>query len=265
MELRVGDPNGYQKLIFLRRESGKEQWKKPGGMLDPKIPENLPRNGWKVHDLEALKLWSHVNVPDVICEIGPQKNHDLEIIRMWLSLHPIYQRALYSGGLPFHAALIERNGRGVLLAGQGGAGKSTCCRRLPLSWHALCDDETLIVRDDHKRYSVHPFPTWSTHLRQSSEQTWNVQQHLPLAAIFFLEKSEKDEVMHLGQARAAANINQSAIQAYRGNWSNMDSEENRYFRIKLFENACELAKSIPAFRLRASLKGRFWKKMEKVL
>jgi hypothetical protein len=36
-------------------------------------------------------------------------------------------------------------------------------------------------------------------------------------------------------------------------------------KTKLFENATELAKAVPAFRLQVSLEGRFWEEMEKVL
>jgi hypothetical protein len=33
----------------------------------------------------------------------------------------------------------------------------------------------------------------------------------------------------------------------------------------LFNNACELAKAVPAYILRVSLEGRFWEEMEKVI
>jgi hypothetical protein len=47
-----------------------------------------------------------------------------------------------------HAACIERNGRGVLLCGDSGAGKSSlayaCARR---GWTYVCDDASFLVRD----------------------------------------------------------------------------------------------------------------------
>jgi SynChlorMet cassette protein ScmC len=184
---------------------------------------------------------------------------------MRLSLYPIYERALNSGGLPFHAGVVERDGKGVLLAAPKNIGKSTCCRRIPRPWNALCDEETLIVQDAQRQYLAHPFPTWSDYLTRGSNRTWNVQRYIPLAAIFFLEQAEADKVIPLGQGEAAALMNQSAMQVCVRNWMNLDGEKMRAFRKKLFDNACELTWAIPIFKLRVSLTGRFWEEMEKVL
>jgi hypothetical protein len=45
----------------------------------------------------------------------------------------------------------------------------------------------------------------------------------------------------------------------------MDREEVKSSRLKLFDNACELARKIPAYRLRITKSGRFWEEIEKVL
>jgi SynChlorMet cassette protein ScmC len=147
----------------------------------------------------------------------------------------------------------------------GNTGKSTCCRQLPHSWRALCDDEALIVRDDNRKYFVHPFPTWSDCLYQRSEKTWNVQQHVPLSVIFFLEKAETNEVIPIGQGQAAIFINQSATQVCQRSWINLDQQEESALREELFDNACELAKEIRVYKLRVSMNGRFWEKIEEVL
>jgi len=265
MQLKTCEPNGYPKLIFIKRESVKGGLGELTCMVKEKIMKDIPINDWKAHSLGDLRLWSHHDVPDVICEIGPGEDHELEIIRMWESLHPIYQRVQSTGGLPIHAALIERNGIGVLFAGPGNTGKSTCCRQLPPSWHALCDDEALIVRDDNRKYFGHPFPTWSDYLYQRSERTWNVQQHVPLSAIFFLEQGKIDEASPIGQGQAAIFINQSATQVCQRSWRNLIQEEERAFRRELFENAGELVKAVPSYILRVSLNGRFWEKIEEVL
>lgn len=286
MELKWCVENGYPRIIFHKMDSGKEGYGKLIRSMEPSIAEGLPRSGWKAHDLmslqlwslnngpgdgwrvqnlRSLQLWSHCDVPDVFFEVRAERSHSLDIIRMWQALFPIYQRAQESGGLPLHAALVKRNGTAILLAAPGGTGKSTCCRRFPSQWQPLCDDETLIVRDNQKRYLAHPFPTWSDYLRRRSERTWNVQQHLPLSAIFFIEQAETDEVVPIGQGEAAAFMNQSAMQVYRRNWRNLDCEELRPLKTKLFENACVLARVIPAFKLRVSQNGRFWEEMERVM
>jgi len=184
---------------------------------------------------------------------------------MRFSLQPVYQRVEDLGGFPLHAALVEWNRAGVLLAASADTGKSTCCSRIPNSWQALCDDETLVVKDNQQQYFAHPFPTWSDYLRQRSERTFNVQKNLTPSAIFFLEQAENDEVSPMHKGEAAILINQSVMQVIYRFWNNLDNEELRDRRKKVFENACEFAQSIQAFRLRISLEGKFWEKIEAVL
>ena len=184
---------------------------------------------------------------------------------MWFALHPIYQRSISKGGLPFHAGLVELGGRGVLLAASSDTGKSTCCRRLPDDWKPLCDDEALIVLDKNKNFRAHPFPTWSDYIERQSEKTWNIQYSVPLSRVFFLEQSEIDEVAPIGEGEAALLISESAMQICEKFWRNASEEEQRNFRKMLFNNACKMAKQIPAYRLGVSRNGRFWEKMEQVL
>jgi SynChlorMet cassette protein ScmC len=184
---------------------------------------------------------------------------------MWFSLLCVYNKAIEQGGLPFHSALVQSGGKGVLLAGKGNIGKSTCARRIALPWQAVCDDETLVVRDTAGSYKAHPFPTWSDYLYKRREPTWDVQQSFPLSAIFFLQQAESDEAIPLGGAKAAVCINESATQVCRRNWRGLTYKEEAAFKKKVFENACLLAKAVPVFILHFSLKGKFWKEIEKVL
>jgi SynChlorMet cassette protein ScmC len=265
MQFDICEKNGDAKLILTGRESDEEKWKDPIRRLQPEIKASLPSRGWEFRELIWLRVWSHRDVPDVICEKGSEKAREEEILSMRMSLQPIYQRAQDSGGLPLHAGLVARDGRGIVLAAQRNTGKSTCCRRILSPWHALGDEEALIVNDNQKRYLAHPFPTWSDYLEKRSKRTWNVQQGVPLVAIFFLEQARTDEVVPVGQGEAAVLLYQSATQVCYRNWVKLNGSEIRPLRRKLFENACELARTIPSFKLRVSLKGRFWEEMEKVL
>jgi SynChlorMet cassette protein ScmC len=96
-------------------------------------------------------------------------------------------------------------------------------------------------------------------------KTWNVQYSVPLAGAFFLEQSEVDEVLPVGEGQAAVLMNESAGQICGKYWRNLDKEDQKNFREELFNNACEMAKKIPAYRLNVSLEGRFWEKIEQVL
>lgn len=261
-ELEICEPNNHPKLIFTHRDPITMGQDRPNSDLDLGSRELLPKGGWKPHDLKALVLWFHDEVGHVICQIGPERDAILDIVRMWLAFHSVYLGAQESGGLPFHAALVDWRGIGVLLAARAGTGKSTCCRRLFHPWNAICDDETLIVRDGQGRYFAHPFPTWSDYLWRGTNQTWNVQQSLPLSAIFFLEQAESNKVAPIGQGKAAALINESATEVCQRGWRNLDRNQAKEHKKKLFDNACRLARGIPAFKLSVSLKGRFWEEME---
>jgi len=264
MRLKACETNGYPNLILIRNKSNKRYLREIPSRPENDAVKKLSEWGWKACDISEFRLWSRPDLTDVICEIASGDEY-VDIMMMRTSLYPIYQRAQSSGGLPFHAGLVVRNGKGILLAAPRETGKSTCCRRLPFPWVALCDEEALVVLDDQKRYQAHPFPTWSDYLVRSSNRTWNVEHYVPLRAIFFIEQAEVDEVVSLGQGEAAVLINQSAAQVYHRYWYDLNYEELRTRKKRLFENACELAKAVPAFRLRVSLNGRFWEEMENVL
>jgi SynChlorMet cassette protein ScmC len=265
MQLNTYETEKSPRLIFIRREPGKQCFRKLACRLASKIQKDLPRTGWKAHGQKWIRFWLHSYTPDIICEVGLGENQTMNFLLMWFSLFPIYQEVQHRGGMSFHAALIERDGTGVLLAAPGEMGKSTCCRRIPHPWHSLCDDETIVVKDNKNRYLAHPFPTWSDYLWQSSGRTWNVQRYLSLAAIFFLQQAETDEVIPTGQGQSALLISQSESCIALRNREILDRKEKMTSRMKTFSNACEIAKAIPGYILRVSRSGHFWEEMEKVL
>ena len=266
MELKESRLNGSPKLIFSSKMASNGTINRTSDCVAARLSYKGPNPGWSVSHPDSLRVWRYNNTPDVLCEL---KNNDegaeIEIIHMWFALHPIYQRSMYVGGLPFHAGLIELDGRGVLLAARGDTGKSTCCRRLPDYWKPLCDDEALVVFDKQKKYRAHPFPTWSDYLWKHSEKTWNVQYSVPLTGVFFLEQSEVDEIKPLGEGQAAVLMAESATQVCEKFWRTLTREDQRPFRIEIFNNACKMAKQIPAYRLCVSRHGEFWEKMEQVM
>jgi len=224
----------------------------------------------KFHELTFINIWSNNNLHDVVCELIENKNGREEFeknkyLAMWASLKPIYLRSMRMGGLPFHAALVECAGRGILLAAKGEGGKTTCCRRLPDYWKILCDDENLVVLDKNNVYQAHPFPTWSDYSMKRSENTWDVQYSVPFSGIFFIEQSESDEVIPLSVGQASVQMTRSVTQVLGRLWNNLPREEQKITMRDIFNNAFEMAKVVPAFRLRVSLDGRFWEEIEKVL
>jgi SynChlorMet cassette protein ScmC len=253
--------NGEQKIIFT-------------------IKDNVETNG-DVFPRDAIlgKGWTELSLPPVlvrnknddslaIFELDKKDTEKVEPIWLMLFSFYIYGRAEGRFGLPLHAALLEKNNSGFAIIAPSGRGKSTCSRRVPAPWKSLCDDECLVVRDKAGLYYAHPFPTWSLFLGKEAEgfeKRWDVQRGVPLKGIFMLEQSLRDEVVPMSEAEAAVHIYKSACQTCPRIWSYYSPEEVRASKKLLFENACMMSKSIPAFILRASLTGMFWEHMEKAI
>ncbi len=247
LELQEGKIDDSSRLIFRKRTD--EESAMPGN--------------WESLHLESITLRSCTAAADVICEV-PSEHPDL--MGIWESVYPIYNRAQRDGGLPVHAALVEKDGRGVLLAGVSSSGKSTCCRRIPPSWNVLCDEETLVLFDpEQNAYLAHPFPTWSRFAGQKKSVSCNVKRTVPLRALFFLEKSATDSILPLGRGRTAMSLLSLASEKCHIDWNRIGRQQRISLRGTLFGNACTMADSLPGFLLRVSRSGRFWEKMGEVL
>ena len=228
---------------------------------------NLPdREGgiWDLRRLPGAIIRSGLMGHEIICLLPMADDETMEVEWMRHLLLPLYLDILDHGGLPVHAALVERDGRGILLAGRSGIGKSTCCRRLPLTWRGLADDLALVIRDSSGRYRAHPLPTWSA-VRSGFEGTWNVSRSVPLEAVFFLDQSGSDEVVPVGRGAAAVGCSQSANEVLRSVGPFRLDGRQLNVGSRVFENAADLFLTLPAFQLRVSLTGRFWEKIDEVL
>lgn len=249
------------KITFLKNSSHE-------GISNEKIS-----NGENIRDskgilrlnTEPLSTCKCKSTSHTIFEIGNTDVPGLEILKMAQSVIPIYMKVLSQGGLPLHAALIERNSTGIAIAAPGGTGKSTCAHRIPRPWKTLCDDELVIVRDKRGTYHAHPFPTWSRCNVQEPGETWNVQTHVPLSAIFFLKKSQKDEANSLSFSQSASLIYKLSLPVFSRIIEYIDQDEYTTIKKVIFENACDIAQDIPAFILEASLEGKFWEAIDRAL
>lgn len=218
---------------------------------------------WQASCFPWLRTWSDRQTRELFCELSNASPRHAKT-QMWLSLNPVYQGIMRCGGIPLHAALVEHLGRAFLLAGNHGVGKSTCCRRLPSPWTALSDDEAFVLAG-RQGYYAHPMPTWSAYLSQISQPSLDVSRRAPLSAVFFLEKASRDEVVPIGQGEAALRILKSAREAFIKRMNGFDRLSKRSPKTRLFENACKLAREIPAYMLRVSKTGEFWKAIEALL
>lgn len=178
---------------------------------------------------------------------------------------------LHSGlaAYPDSRLLLQARGEGgVLLAGRSGVGKSTATRRLPSPWRTLADDVTLVVRDAEGTYWAHPWPTWSRFFGEEAGDggdTWDVQQSVPLRAIFVLEQGEEDRVEPMGPGHAVCLLAELALQTSTHVLEGMLLDEVVAFNLQRFENLCDLVQAVPAYLLDVSLDGAFWGEIERVM
>jgi len=184
----------------------------------------------------------------------------------------IGREAQACGGVLLHGALAVYSppGRtggeaGVLLAGRSGVGKSTASGRLPQSWRSLCDDTALVVRREDGSYWAHPWPTWSRFFAGGTGHGWEVQHAVPLRAVFILEQAKRESVQPSGPSEAVCMLSEIARQAARHLWRGAGPAELAAFHRQRFDNLCGMAQALPVHLLDVSLKGHFWREMERVL
>jgi SynChlorMet cassette protein ScmC len=169
------------------------------------------------------------------------------------------------GGMLMHSALACKDGKGVLLIGNSGAGKTTASNRFPKSWKSLSDDSALVVQDATGTFLAQPWPTWSRFGEGGEGGTWKIRNAVPLKAIFFLHKSDEDKVEPANSSDSLAPLFCSARNAMRPAFRKTQSEVRQTLNSQLFSNICCLGRSVPLFNLHASLNGKFWQEIESVL
>jgi SynChlorMet cassette protein ScmC len=221
-----------------------------------------PSEGWIEHtDYGSFRTQGS----DTACVLPLADNSD-SLAQQLLFLSVIIGRqAEEDGGLLLHGALLEWQGAGIILAGPSGVGKSTACTRIPAPWQCLCDDKTLIARDERGCYWAHPWPTWSRFMDGGSGGSWDVQKAVPLRAIFILSQERADRAERLGSGHAVPLLVEVAKQ---GIWPILDSmqlDQARAFRLRRFDTICALAKIIPCYHLKISRTGEFWREIERAL
>lgn len=260
MGLERGDAPSTRRLCFGRMAAGNGNGF--SSRFLPGLPAEVPAAGWRVQGNSGMMLLQHPMLRDVYCGLYPDDKPAAAQMRR--PLVPVFEETIRAGGLPLHGALVERRGAGVILVGRSGAGKSTCCRRLPPGWHVLGDDLAIVARDADGGYRGQPLPTWSAFESGGSRWPCRANRSVPLRAFFFLQHEPEDEVELLAGAKTALVIEKACKEALIP-FDFFSPGHISFLGGNIFANAVSLAAAVPAFRLRVSLDGRFWEKMDEVL
>ncbi len=198
-----------------------------------------------------------------IIEIDTENTKQQEIIKMWIAIMYLFRYALLSTSVPIHAACLEYKEKGIILAGSGGVGKSTCCKRLPLSeWKALSDDTTLITKATDESIRVHPMPTWSDHLWGKRFSKVKAEHSVPLHAIFFLKQGNEDKATPINTSLSLQYLFENCREIWDIYWNSIDYSEKESISMNIFYICKEIAKSIPCYILTTTLTGNFWEIIE---
>ncbi|MGB9176439.1 MAG: SynChlorMet cassette protein ScmC [Methanoregula sp.] len=217
---------------------------------------------------EGVRLPFHV--PDdrspVICLLPVGENDAMKVIQMLDLAKTIALCTIPQGGLLLHGALVEKEGSGVILAGPGGVGKSTASQRIPLPWHALCDDATFVIPDGKGRFCAHPWPTWSRFYDNGPCGIWDVEKAVPLHAIFFLNQATEDSAGSLAVPEATAYLIESIHQVLGPPVpGNGDAADSKGLCSGELSAVTALVQSVPVHLLHISLTGQFWTEVEREL
>jgi len=228
----------------------------PGISCPPRDPPS--------YDFRCVRIW--MSEGETIVEVwNPAEQSEIFFMNMWWAIFPVYLDAIETGGLPLHGGLAGIDGRGIVIAGPGGVGKTTHIGRLPAPWRAYSDDETLLVSTPDSKYHTHPFPTWSDYLHGRRNSRFMVNHSLPARAIFFLEQSYMDEVIPLNALDATGLLCASAMQVCNRYFNHLSIDLRRRLRLAIFENACNISKRLPSFILRVKRDETFWLRIEEAI
>jgi MoaA/NifB/PqqE/SkfB family radical SAM enzyme len=148
----------------------------------------------------------------------------------------------------FHAAGMVIGGKGILLVGHSGAGKTTAARMLRNHGDVLCDDR-IIVRRGPTGLRIHG--TWS-HGDLADVSAGSA----PLSAILFLEKAEANRLVPVTQGIETARflVQYVVKPLVTGDWWEKV--------LALIEN---MAREVPAYRLEFDKTGRMADAIVKIL
>ena len=216
----------------------------------------------KISDTSGI-IHPENNHDPIICSVLPAYNQDIFFLQVQKIAQSVVADVIRNGGALIHGGLCSYMGSGAVMAGSGNVGKTTASNRLPAPWVSYSDDATLIIPAGNGGFNAHPWPTWSRFYWGGPGGIWEVKRSIPLTVLFFLRQSKTDYVNPISKDQAKAMLFDTIEHVTRLLKFN-DKEKHEYIEI-CFSNADKIISTVSAYRLGLSLKGEFWRGMEKVM
>ena len=220
----------------------------------------------RVSDVPRMKMAHEDGGLSCVLPVAWQTKQEADFMNFISISAVITSNASLSWAILVHSALAEYNGNGVLFAASSGTGKTTASRRLPHWWNSLCDDMTLVVRDESGRWRAHPWPTWSAFCNGGKGGRWDVSHSVPIEAIFFLNQSEAESVEPLGKGEGLIRLVKAFAQVsfFALELAGL-TQSDRKINAQWFSDLTDVVSKVPIHKLNLSIDGEFWKHVERAM
>ncbi len=178
-----------------------------------------------------------------------------------VTLLPLIPMLVPGDAVLCHGALATFGGRGFLLCGQSGIGKSTAIGGLPESWRGHCDDSLLLFRRADG-YFAQPLPTWTRRYCRLPEALYQSCDVIRVDRLYLLGQSEEDRIEDLVPLQQKLGVAESLSALYYVFRQGAKEAERNTLMLHTLDFSRNLVRELPVRRLNARLHGEFWKLLE---
>lgn len=162
-----------------------------------------------------------------------------------------------------HGILAELNGKGAIISGPSGIGKSTAARRLPPPWKIHSDD-CLLLTDTGNGIFAQPVPTWSIYFANTDKpRTFDGTKTVKVEGLFMLDR-DKNAVEPLDKMQAIVGFTKSIGDMTKLELGRMPDNIRKELFLKALSLGTSAVRKIPAYHLFATIDGDFWTPMRQV-
>ena len=114
----------------------------------------------------------------IVCDISEQADHvvsQVEAINLFLCGTCLGAALIQRNTFPLHGSCVEKNGKGIVLVGDSGAGKSTVARAfINRGWRLVSDDVIAVTKKNNSFFAESGFPgqkLWDDALERTTSGT----------------------------------------------------------------------------------------------